>query len=100
MFETQTLEIRKVSSGGRTHYKDLRFLLPTPNICERLFPKSGHALNDHGMAMLPCVIEAQWFLRPNRYLWSAKDFTALPDQHEQNRKNNAGLSIVMGSARK
>lgn len=79
-FAEQALKRRKVSCGGRTDYSDLRFLLPTSNICERLFSKAGHALNDRRKTMLPANFESQIFLNLNRDLWSAKDITALTEQ--------------------
>lgn len=50
------------STAAPSEYMDLRFLLPTSNIFERLFSKSGFVLNDLRKGILPCQIESQMFL--------------------------------------
>lgn len=67
----------KNTSGKGRQFEDLRFLLPTSNICERLFSKAGHVLNDPRMALLPANFEVQLFLHLNRDLWSVHDFNQL-----------------------
>ncbi len=42
-------------------YIDTRFLLPTSNICERLFSVAGHALGDRRKPITPLHLEEQMF---------------------------------------
>lgn len=73
-FADRALKRQKRSiSGETTSYGDMRFLLPTSNVCERLFSKAGHVLNDRRKGLLPANLECQLFLHMNRDLWSAKD---------------------------
>lgn len=49
-------------------YIDLRFLLPTSNVCERLFSKSGYTLNYLRRGISPANLEAQLFLHMKKDL--------------------------------
>ena len=60
-----------------TRFLDSRFILPTSNICERLFSKVGNALNDRQVAIAPVNLESRVFLNVNRDLWSAEEFDEL-----------------------
>jgi hypothetical protein len=51
-------------------YMDVRFLIPTSNICERLFSQAGFCLNERRLATLPINAESQMFLRLNMNLWN------------------------------
>lgn len=70
-FAERVLKKQKLQSHASTsEYMDMRFLIPTSNICERLFSKAGFTLNDRRMAILPVNAEAQMFLHLNMDLWN------------------------------
>lgn len=58
-------------------YMNLRFLLPTSNICERLFSNSGYALNDRRRGINPTNLESKMCLHMNNDLWIVDEFTNL-----------------------
>lgn len=65
-FAERVLKKQKLQSHASTsEYMDLRFLIPTYNICERFFRKSGFTLNDRRRAILLVDAEAQMFLHLN-----------------------------------
>ena len=49
-------------------YMPLEFILPTTNICERLFSIAGNSLKDRRKGILPIAFERQMFLEANSYL--------------------------------
>ncbi len=51
-------------------YVDTRVVVPTSNMCERLFHVAGYALNGRRKRILPMNFEAQIFLLENREMWS------------------------------
>eukprot|EP00171_Calliarthron_tuberculosum_P009436 IDg9436t1 len=52
-FAQRVLKRQRVSSSVcNISYIDLRFLLPTFNVCERLFSKAGYVINDRRKAIL------------------------------------------------
>ena len=53
-------------------YMDLRFILPTSNIVERLFSSAGYAYNDMRKALIPANLEEQFFLKANKKYWDQK----------------------------
>ena len=55
------------------NYMDLRFIVPTSNLCERLFSRAGYALGDRRKSISPMNFEQQIFLNANSYLWSVAD---------------------------
>jgi hypothetical protein len=72
-FAEQVLKKRKYESETASlqkEYIDLRLLIPTSNICERLFSRSGYALNERRLSILPVNAEAQVFLHLNMDLWN------------------------------
>ena len=60
-----------MSSGN--NFLDTRFILPTSNICERLFSKAGFALSDRRKSIHPAALEEQMFLHINSSLWNIDD---------------------------
>lgn len=57
----------------KSKYIDLRFILATSNICERLFSLAGYAMGSRRMGVLPTNIESQLFLNVNSMLWGIQD---------------------------
>ncbi len=67
---------------------DLRFLLPTWNLCERFFSIAGHTLGDRRQNILPSNFEMQLFLYMNSSLWGLEDVNrAILDQEETADEN-------------
>lgn len=60
--------LKKRRIGPEDHYMDTRFIIPTSNICERLFSKTGYALSDRRKRLLPQNFEQQVFLHANAHL--------------------------------
>jgi hypothetical protein len=58
---------RTQSASDLYHGSDA--VLPTSNICERLFSKAGLIFRDHRKSMLPRTLETLLFLSINRRLW-------------------------------
>ena len=58
-------------------YIDLRFLLATSNVCERLFSKAGYSLTDRRRAISPVNFEYQLYLHCNSDYWGISDVNAL-----------------------
>lgn len=52
-------------------YMDLRFILPTSNIVERVFSKAKLVYSDRRQRLMPVTFEAIMFLAVNRHLWDA-----------------------------
>ena len=70
-FADRILKRQKLEAqGSSTEYLDLRFLIPTSNICERLFSKAGNNFNERRMLILPINAESQMFLHLNTDLWN------------------------------
>ncbi len=64
---------RKVSVPTNSSYMDIRFLLPTSNICEHLFSIAGYSLTDRSKAISPLNFGQQLFLQANKALWTIED---------------------------
>ena len=61
-FAERFLKRRRISqSSGDKRYVHLHFILPTSNICERLFTKAGYALSDRRKGISPSRFESQIF---------------------------------------
>ena len=56
-------------SSLSSYVVDLRFLIPTTNICERLFSKARFSFNQRRMSVLPINAESQMFLHLYSSLW-------------------------------
>jgi hypothetical protein len=69
-FAKRVLKKQKLISQGSLPYMNLEFLVPTSNICERLFSKAGFGFHDRRMAILPMNAEIQIFLHLNMDLWN------------------------------
>jgi len=61
------------TDGSESKYVDTRFIVPTSNLCERLFSKAGYVLSDRRRGLLPSNFEMQLFLHFNSRLWSIED---------------------------
>ena len=86
-FASAVLEKRpKMSKTPK--YMDLRFILPTSNIVERLFSSAGYAYNDMRKALIPANLEEQIFLKANK-----KQFKRLKDVSEMEEHENAMSEI-------
>ncbi|KAH9115273.1 hypothetical protein AeMF1_010684 [Aphanomyces euteiches] len=62
-------------------YCDLRFLLPTSNVCERLFSRVKNAFGDRHQTVLPINCEAQVFLNANSFLWDVHDINTIVNEN-------------------
>jgi len=70
----RALKRRKVRSDqSPENYMDLRFIIPTSNICERFLSVAGNALTDRRQSMLPVNFENQMFLHSNAHLWRLEE---------------------------
>ena len=71
----RALKRRRVGSsvGGQSDYIDLSFIVPTSNICERLFSVVGYGLNSRWQSVLPSNFESQLFLHANKQLWGVSE---------------------------
>jgi len=69
----RSLSKRRGSTSNRTSYMDVRFILPTSTICERLFSIADHALPARRRSLHPITFETQLFLRENEEYWELKD---------------------------
>ena len=77
-FAQRALKRQKMAGWDNSNnYMDTRFLLPTSNICERLFSKCGHVLTNRRKGLMPANLESQIFLHFNRDLWNTKDIQKL-----------------------
>ena len=75
----------KTSREETCVYMDTRFLLPTSNVCERLFSIAGYSLNDRRVSISPLHFEEQIFLFSNADLWVIEEVNELVV--EQNPRN-------------
>lgn len=66
-----------VGSTQKSQYMDLRFLLATSNICERLFSIAGYATSDRRQGIDPYNLEIQLFLYVNVEYWDINEVHAL-----------------------
>ena len=57
------MESSEIDRNKKSKYMDLKFIIPTSNICERLFSAAGYGLNDRRQAILPANFESQMFSR-------------------------------------
>ncbi len=64
---------RRLEMRSGHSYMDTRFILPTSNICERLFCLGGHILCDRRGRLSPSIFEEQVFLHANNGLWNIED---------------------------
>lgn len=64
---------RKVECNTERMYMDLRFIVPTSNMCKRFFSKAGFALNTLRRRILPVNFEKQMFLHANASLWGIEE---------------------------
>lgn len=70
---SQALASMREAQNLSNDYVDLRFILPSSNICERLFSLAKLLLRDNRSSLSPDVMECLIFLLGNRELWSISD---------------------------
>lgn len=73
---------RRESVDGYKNFINLRFLLPTSNICERLFSVAGNALHSRRAGLSPVSFEGQLFLHLNNDLWGPKEVGSILKRSE------------------
>lgn len=74
----RALKRRKNNSGSLVRsYIDTRFILPTSNLVESFFSRSGYAFSDRRRSLLPANFEAQMFLYANSSLWNVDDVSKI-----------------------
>ena len=69
----RALKKRKVFSVESSLYGDTRFIVPTSNMCERLFSEAGYGRNSRRLRLLDTHFESQLFLRSNKRFWDLKE---------------------------
>ncbi len=67
----------RISMVQMNQYVDPRFILPTTNICERLFSVAGNALSDRRQGIFPANFEKQMFLKVNQELWGIDEINEM-----------------------
>ena len=67
-------------------YDDLRYILPSSNICERLFSMAGIALDSRRQRLLPSNFEAQMYLFANASFWDIQDISIVLSNDEQEKE--------------
>ena len=77
-FAERLLKRRKSESSTDT-FVDTRFLLPTSNLCERLFSKAGYALTCRRKKLSPACFEQQMLLHANARFWYISEIKSLLD---------------------
>ncbi len=73
----RAIKKRRMVKNASNGYMDTRFILPTSNICTRLFSKAGYALHDRRKGILPCNFQMQIFLHVNHSLWNISDVRSI-----------------------
>ncbi len=76
-FAAKVLKRVRISRDLDAAYIDTQFILPTCDVCERLFSKVGHALSNRRKRILPSNFEKQIFLHLNRDLWRVQGVKSL-----------------------
>ena len=56
-------------------FQNTNYVLPTSNIYERLFSKSGYCLNSRRRRVFPRDLEPQIFLHANEKYWKISDIS-------------------------
>eukprot|EP00171_Calliarthron_tuberculosum_P021824 IDg21824t1 len=62
-----------IGDSNPENFLDVRFIVPTSNICERLFSTAGNTLRDRRKSISPMNLEIQLFLHINSDLWGISD---------------------------
>ena len=69
----RTLKRRRKNTESINNYMYVRFVLPTSNVCERLFSTAGFSQSDRRGRVPPMNFEEQIFLHINSNLWNIQD---------------------------
>jgi len=87
-YAEQALKKRKINhEKAGSCYMDTRYIVPTSNMCERLFSKTGYALSDRRGNILPSNFEEQIFLHANSSFWNVEDVNKIA--HGTNNLNDS-----------
>ncbi len=78
-FAAREIKTARMKVSFDAGYIGTSFLLPTTNICERLFSVSGNALNNNHRNVLPTNLEQKIFSHMNSNLWGVQDVDAIVD---------------------
>ena len=73
VLKKRRMEASEIDRNKKSKYMDLKFIIPTSNICERLFSAAGYGLNDRRQAILPANFEYQMFLDVNNDIWGVQE---------------------------
>ena len=77
-FVQRALKRQKVDQEDSVQkYMDTWFIMPTSDVCERLFSTVGQVLSDRLNRTTPANLQAQVFLYANRDLWGPEDINKL-----------------------
>jgi hypothetical protein len=82
-FAEKAAKKRKEMAGRSLSFIDLRFLLPTSNLCERLFSKAGYGLSDRRRGISPANFESQLFLNANSSYWDISDISKVVNEQKK-----------------
>ncbi|KAG7354964.1 hypothetical protein IV203_004320 [Nitzschia inconspicua] len=86
----KALKRRRLESTttSKSAFMDLHFIVPTSNMCERLFSEAGYGLNSRRMCTLPSNFETQMFLRTNKTFWGLADINHIVTQEKDDENND------------
>ncbi|KAG7354323.1 hypothetical protein IV203_003679 [Nitzschia inconspicua] len=73
-------------------FMDLHFIVPTSNMCERLFSEAGYGLNSRRMRTLPSNFESQLYLRTNKTFWGMAEINHIMTNEGDEEKNDTSSS--------
>lgn len=62
-----------VQNNSESAYFDFEFILPTSNVCERLFSVACYALGDRRGSILHANFESQLFMYANSRFWGVQE---------------------------
>ncbi|KAG7341354.1 hypothetical protein IV203_023305 [Nitzschia inconspicua] len=76
------------TTTSKSAFMDLHFIVPTSNMCERLFSEAGYGLNSRRMRTLQSNFETQMFLRTNKTFWGMADINRIVTQEKDDENND------------
>ncbi|KAG7347831.1 hypothetical protein IV203_016536 [Nitzschia inconspicua] len=76
------------TTTSKSAFMDLHFIVPTSNMCERLFSEAGYGLNTRRMRTLPSNFETKMFLRTNKTFWGMADINRIVTQEKDDENND------------
>lgn len=66
-----------------SRYMNTKFIVPTSNMCERLFSVAGWAMTNRRKSVSPARFEEQLFLNVNQSMWSISDVHAVVQKRNE-----------------